>query len=108
MDIYFGTVDISTSKKNIYFATLDISSLNKISTLALWTSRLQRRYLLCHSWNLLGDGHTGKGDMFFEEETSAVAKEISSLKRRWPHWQRRYLLWRGNGHSGKGDIFFEE
>jgi hypothetical protein len=34
----------------------------------------------------------GKGDIFFEEEMATLAKEISSLKRRWPHWQRRYLL----------------
>jgi hypothetical protein len=37
-----------------------------------------------------------------------LAKEISSLKTTWPHWQRRYLLSRGDIITYKGDIFFEE
>jgi hypothetical protein len=77
----------------------------------------QRRYLLWRGdgytgnkdiFRWKGDGHTGKGDIFFEEEMATLAKEISSLKRRWLHWQRRYLLWRGDIHSCKGDIFFAE
>jgi hypothetical protein len=34
----------------------------------------------------------GKGDIFLQQEMVTKAKEVSSLKIRYPIWQRRYIF----------------
>jgi hypothetical protein len=82
-----GNIQVGIFKEGIYFGTADISSTKKISSLALCTYPLQRRYLLWHC-----------GHLFFIEDICLGTVDICSSKKisTFELWtstlHRRYLL----------------